>query len=127
MPVSYTIEPARAHVRLAVAGELTFSEIHAAVTGIANDASLGDGFTVLADHRRIARPITPAQMSELVALVGEMHPRFDAVRWAIVVASGPSYGMMHLLAAEVGHSVNMKVGIFFDEPAAEKWLAEGDA
>lgn len=125
MPITHEIDYTRARVHVEVVGAFELKDIRATMAACMADPRLPEAFTVLSDHRRIGRPMTPQQLDGLLAQLDQAPERFRGVRWAIVSGQSGSYAMMRLLSASAELRVGMRVRVFLDLEEAERWLDSG--
>lgn len=125
MPITYRIDHAGARVHAAVTGTIEMADIHEILMACLQDPDLPESFTVLSDHRRIERPLTPQQMDGMLTELDRAPDRFRRVRWAIVAGTSGSYAMMRVLSATAELRVGMRVRVFLDMEEAVEWLDAG--
>lgn len=126
MPITYAVDPSARLIRASVVGDFTVEEMLACVTAAA--AEVGEpGWHILADHRAVGEPATRAQVERLVDHLDVLRETFAGARWAVVVASPASYGMMRMFGM-LAERVPMTVRVFdaHAAPAAERWARTGE-
>ena len=108
-------------VRAAVEGNFTIEDMLDCVSGAAAEAG-GPGYNVLSDHREIGEPATRPQLEALVSHIAALRQYFGGARWAVIVTTPASYGMMRMLSV-LAERVPMEVRVFraADAEAAELW------
>ena len=106
-------------VRATVAGDFTIEDMLRCVSGAAAEAG-GPGYNVLSDHRNVGEPATRPQLEALVSHIAALRRYFGGARWAVIVATPASYGMMRMLGV-LAERVPMEVRVFSDADAAEQW------
>lgn len=122
MPITWEIDYERARVFALVAGAVDLADMRATLVACMTDPRLAAEFSVLSDHRRIERPMTPQQLDGLLFEMERVPERARGIRWAIVTGQSASYAMMRLLSATAELRVGMRVGVFLDMEEAERWL-----
>lgn len=91
----------------------------ACVSSAAREAA-APGFNIVSDHREIGEPATRAQLEELVSHIATLREYFVGSRWAVIVGTAASYGMMRMLAV-LAERVPLSVQVFTDPADAERW------
>ena len=86
-------------------------------------ATPGLRYVFLSDHRALEEPATPAQVSLVLQKVSELRGVYERSKWAIVVSSPASYGMMRLLEVHA-EKIGLEVEIFRDIAEANKWVRQ---
>jgi hypothetical protein len=130
VPITYRVDRDARLIRAEVHGDFTVTDIVDTVNAAAGEA--GPGFDVLSDHRGVGEPATRTQLEQMVGLEA-LRRNFVGRRWAVVVSSRASFGMMRMLEV-LAERVPMTVRVFVSIERAERWargstdpdLAAGD-
>lgn len=113
-------------MRLRLTGRPEASAIRAAVEEVLGRLGGATGFDLYSDHRGLTAPIDPGQLH---AFLGHLDSAAHAVRgrrWAVVVGSAASFGMMRMLSVHA-QRLPLEVAVFWEPAAAEAWLdGQGD-
>ena len=121
MPVTHRVDRDAGVVRLELSGVLTAADMVGAVQAVLADLEPGRRYDALSDHRRLAEPATREQLLQLSDFLGSRGSAFWGRRWAVIVGSQASYGMIRLLSVHL-ESVPIWVAPFHEEQEAEAWL-----
>ncbi|MBI2797008.1 MAG: STAS/SEC14 domain-containing protein [Gemmatimonadetes bacterium] len=124
MPATLSIDHASRMVTIEIAGTLEIGEMLAAIDGVVRAIEGRGRYAVLTDHRALDTPITPVQVSQVLAHLSAAGGSLVGARWAAVVSQPASYGMMRLLAARA-EDLPMEVKAFWDRNEALAWLRGG--
>lgn len=122
MPVTHAVDQDAGVVRLVLSGVLTAADMVGAVQAVLADLEPGRRYDVLSDHRGLVEPATREQLLQLSDFLGSRGSPFHDRRWAVIVGSQASYGMIRLLSVHL-ESVPIWVAPFHDAAEAEAWLA----
>lgn len=122
MPVTHVVDHDAGLVRLALSGVLTAGDMVGAVQAVLADLEPGRRYDVLSDHRGLLEPATREQLLQLSDFLGSSGSPFRDRRWAVIVGSQASYGMIRLLSVHL-EAVPIWVAPFHEEPEAAAWLA----
>ncbi len=119
--ITYRIDKQAGIVFAMVEGRITLEEMVQTISRVANDPDFHTGFGVLSDHRTIEIPATTQQVSGFIQHAKRLSSTLGGTRWAIVVSSDGSFGMMRMLSA-FAESVPLHVEVFRDYEKALGWL-----
>lgn len=122
MPIRIWVEKDRRLVRAVVMGSITVGEIVEAIDASIRDPDFEPGFDILSDHTAIGEPLTPSQAQQTAAHLMKFSPSMAGARWAVVVGTPASYGMMRMLAVLL-ERIPMTLRAFTSLADAEAWLA----
>ena len=86
-------------------------------------ATPGQRYAFLSDHTALEEPATSAQVSIVLQKVAELRGVYERSKWAIVVSSPASYGMMRLLQVHA-EKIELEVEIFRDLEEANQWVRQ---
>lgn len=100
-------------------GDFSIDDMLSCVSMAAAEAG-EPGYNVISDHREIGEPATRAQLEELVSHIATLREYFVGARWAVIVGTAASYGMMRMLEV-LAERVPMLVQVFSGEAEAEQW------
>lgn len=120
MPITYTIDREARLIRVSVRGEFSVAAMADAVLRCASEAG-EPGFNIISDHREIGTPATRPLVEHMTALMVQLRAQFAGARWAVLVSSPASYGMMRMLGVHL-ESVPITLEVFEDAAAAESWV-----
>ena len=84
-------------------------------------ATPGLRYAFLSDHQALEEPATSAQVTMALQKISERRGVYERSRWAIVVSSPASYGMMRLLQVHA-EKIGLEVEIFRELVAAHHWV-----
>lgn len=126
MPITVQVRADEKLVRFEIVGDFTLAEIFDAIDGALEDAAFEPGFNVLTDHRRVGEPLTTFQAEQTVAHLDSLRDRIGGARWAAVVKTPASRGMLRMVAT-LAERVPVEVRLFESIREAEAWLAEPKA
>ncbi|MDF1505857.1 STAS/SEC14 domain-containing protein [Roseisolibacter sp. H3M3-2] len=124
MPITFRVDRAARLIRAEVEGAFSAEDMIRCVADAAEAVGREPGWHILSDHRRIGTPSTRPQVEQLVARLEALRDTFAGSRWAVVVGSPASYGMMRMLGM-LAEGVPMTVRPFEDADAAEGWARTG--
>jgi hypothetical protein len=122
MPVTHAVDQEAGLVRLALTGVLSAADMVGAVQAVLAALEPGRRYDVLSDHRGLVEPATREQLLQLSDFLVSRGSPFHDRRWAVIVGSQASYGMIRLLSVHL-EAVPIWVAPFHDEGEAEAWLA----
>jgi hypothetical protein len=124
MPITFRLDPAARLIRAEVVGDFTAEEMVQCVVDSAAAVGHLPGWHILSDHRAVGTPSTRPQVERLVAQLEGLRGTFGGARWAVVVASPASYGMMRMLGT-LAEGVPITVRVFEAMAPAERWARTG--
>lgn len=119
MPITWTLDREARLIRVEVRGEVTVAEMIECVTSAADEVG-EPGYNIVSDHRQIAAPVTKPQLERLTHRLLALRPVFQDSRWATVVSSPASFGMMRMFAVFL-QQVPITLEIFSETADAERW------
>lgn len=121
MPTTLHIDHDARLVRVGLHGPVSGEEMLATIREAAEQIGPEGGYAVLSDHREIGEPATRDLVERVVDHLGRFASVFHDTRWAVVVGSPASYGMMRMLGV-LAEQIPMTVRVFLhDVAAAEQW------
>lgn len=126
MDVAIDVDHARRLVRFVIGGRPDTKLIIAAVDEMSARLDGRTGYDVYSDHRALTEPITPDQGRQLLSHIGRTVPAVRHRRWAVVVSSPASFGMMRMLGV-LAQEIPVHVAPFWNPEDAEAWLGEARA
>ncbi len=122
MPITWRVDAARGLLRATLAGDCPLGEMQAMLAQVASDPPRRP-LRVLSDHRTLSTPITPAQAQALVEQLTAGAATFGGGRWAVVVGSAASFGMIRMLGALLD-PIDLAVEPFQAPEEAEAWVLD---
>ena len=123
MPFRVEIDQQDQLISFALSGTLNTADMLAALDKGFLAATPGLTYAFLSDHQALKEPASPAQVSMVLQKVSELRGVYEKSRWAIVVASPASYGMMRLLQVHA-EKIGLEVEIFRDLTEANRWVRQ---
>jgi len=123
LPITYHIDSDAGIVQVVVQGSLVLEEMLATIAAVAEDPLFQKGLHVLSDHRTIAAPATTDQVMGLIQQARKFQEKLGGTRWAIVVSSDLSFGMMRMLSA-FAEPIPLRVEVFREYEEALAWLRD---
>lgn len=124
MPITFRLDPAARLIRAQVVGDFDAEDMVKCVVDSAAAVGHRPGWHILSDHRAIGTPSTRPQVERLVAHLEGLRGTFGGARWAVVVSSAASYGMMRMLGT-LAEVVPITVRVFEAVEPAERWARTG--
>lgn len=122
MPITYRIDRDAKLIRADVIGDVNVTEMLDCISSAVTEAG-EPGYGVLSDHTLIVSPATREQVEKIVARLTSMRAQLANSKWAVVVSSPASFGMMRMLGT-LAESIPIHVRAFADMEAAERWMRE---
>lgn len=120
-----SLDPDRRLLRMRLSGRPGTVAIRRAVAAVLARLGESPGVDVYSDHRDLTAPLDPSQLEVFVAQLDLAARLLRGRRWAVVVGSAASYGMMRMLSVHA-QRVPLEVAVFWGPEAAEAWLAGDD-
>ena len=120
MSIETEVDPGRQLVHVTVSGTFTQTDLFEAIQGVVEHPEFSSGFRIRSDHRAVETPLTPVQARAMVDLI-ERYPALRGTRWAVIVGSLASYGMLRLASAHA-ERVPVHIEVFEDPAEADAWL-----
>ena len=117
MPITSAVDPSQRLIRFTVSGVIETSEILRAIDEVLPQIDETGGFDIISDHRALEQAATSDQIRALVEHLRIHGERLQGSRFAVIVGSEASYGMMRLLAVRA-ERLGIIVGVFWDEASA---------
>jgi hypothetical protein len=115
------LEADRRLVRFEIVGDFTLGEIFDNIGAALTHPEHRPGFDVLSDHIQIGRPITTAELEQVISHLATHAERLRGSHWAIVTRRPASYGMMRMLSAHAAR-IPLDVEVFQTLAEADEWL-----
>jgi hypothetical protein len=123
MPATHVVDRDAGIVHLTLRGVLTLAEMVATVQAVMDDLEPGRRYDVLSDHRALEEPATRDQLLQLTEFLGSRGTPFHGRRWAVIVGSPASFGVIRMLSVHL-ESAPIHAMPFYDAAEARAWLAE---
>ena len=124
MSITYRIDKFSGIIYAIVEKTITTHEIIHTLDSVLADPDFKPAFQLLSDHRNIEKPITTEQVKIWVDYVKEHRIFFQFSKWAMVVSTPVSYGMMRMLSMLLESSL-IEIQVFNDIKEAELWISRG--
>jgi SpoIIAA-like len=121
MAITYRIDKFKGIVNTVVEDTFTTKDILHTFDSFLADPDFKPAFQLLSDHRNLKKPITTEQIKFIVDYVKKHRNEFQFSRWAMVVSTPVSYGMMRMLSMLL-ESAFVEVRVFKDIAEASIWL-----
>ena len=122
MPVTYSVDPSGALVRLRYDGTPTYAEWAEAMRALLAEPAYVPGIGFLVDRRDVAAPDTEF-VEGVLEFIRAHRERFTGSRWATVTGHGGAAFGMARMAQVLGESLPITSELFQDISAAEAWLS----
>jgi hypothetical protein len=121
LPIFYRMDAARRRVYSTLEGSVELHEMTGMIDAVVSDPLFVPGFTVLSDHRRVARPISSAQLHAFLGHLAATE-RLAGTRWSVVTVQAASYAMMQLMRSLIPLYARLEIAVFTTVADAEAWL-----
>jgi hypothetical protein len=115
-----TIEPARRRIHVRGQGASSLPEVEAAARRVAALPGHDPGFALLIDVRELDYIMSYREALGLRELMIQLKPAFGGPI-AIVSRPGVQYGATRVVAS-LNDLIGLRVGVFLEPAAAERWL-----
>lgn len=121
MPIRIWIDREAKLVRSEAWGSFTTEELLAVVDDLVDDPAYDPTYNGLSDHRRVTRPISPAQLYRVIVHIRRVRDRITPERWAVVTGSLAAYGMARMMSV---YAERMSIDLcpFREMDEALEWL-----
>jgi hypothetical protein len=115
------IDPEARLVRGEAWGSFTTDELLTVIDDLVDDPAYDPTYNGLSDHRRVTRPISPAQLYRLIVHIRQVRDRIAPERWAVVTGSLAAYGMARMMSV-YAERLSIDLRPFHDMDEALEWL-----